>query len=82
MLWGAGVPLTVAQLCERCEDPWAPTHVSAWMASAFKRGLVRARRSHDLPLEISLTRKGAKLARRIARETERAGGTRAAEPRA
>lgn len=65
VLWEAAAPLTIAQLSERCENPWAPPHVGAWLQSAFSRGLIRARRSSDLPLELTLTPKGARAARRL-----------------
>jgi hypothetical protein len=57
-------PLTVARLSALCEDPEARAHVAEWLRSAFERGLVRGRREGDQPLEIGVTRRGLRTARR------------------
>jgi hypothetical protein len=59
-----GVPLTAAQIRDRCSDPWAPPLVDEWLRGAFDRGLVNVRRQADLPVEWRLTRKGRKAATR------------------
>jgi hypothetical protein len=64
LLQREGVPLTAAQIRERCSDPWAPPLVEEWLREAFDRGLVNVRRQADLPLEWVLTKKGERAARR------------------
>jgi hypothetical protein len=60
-----GVPLTAAQVRERCDDAWAPPLVDEWLSEAFDRGLVKARRHADFPIEWKLTAKGERAARRV-----------------
>jgi hypothetical protein len=60
-----GVPLTAAQIRERCSDPWAPPLVDDWLREAFDRGLVNVRRHADLPLEWVLTKKGERAAAKV-----------------
>jgi hypothetical protein len=64
LLQREGVPLTAAQIRERCSDPWAPPLVEEWLREAFDRGLVNVRRQADLPLEWVLTKKGERAAKR------------------
>jgi hypothetical protein len=64
VLADAVVPLTTAQLRERCSDPWAPALVDEWLREAFERGLVAVRRQADLPAEWKLTPRGRRAAQR------------------
>ncbi|MBA2440321.1 MAG: hypothetical protein H0V50_06565, partial [Thermoleophilaceae bacterium] len=56
-LFDRGVWLTVAQVRERCDDPWAPSATEEWLRDATARRLLVARRSSavDLPGEWAIT---------------------------
>jgi hypothetical protein len=58
------VPLTAAQIRDRCTDTWVPPLVDDWLREAFDRGLVNVRKHADLPSEWILTPTGSKRAAR------------------
>jgi hypothetical protein len=64
VLAAAREPLSVERLCALAADPAASAQVGEWVRSAFGRGLVSGRREANLPLQMGLTRRGVRVARR------------------